>query len=151
MLKLLVQDNSVKFGLAFIKLHLSELCANLKTLEESNSELLKSMDIFRKIENILTNIPGPKGEKVKEKCMYVIEKNGGYKTLKCYYEVMLGKANNNLDTTPTLLNCFKYAPITSADVERSFLLYRYILSNRRFNFNENNLEMYLIINFNSKM
>jgi len=28
------------------------------------------MDIFRKIEDILTNIPGPKGEKIKEK-MYV--------------------------------------------------------------------------------
>lgn len=150
-LKLLVQDNAEKCGLAFIKLHLSKLCTNLKNLEESNSELLKSMDIFRKIEDILTNIPGPKGEKIKEKCMYVIEKNEGYKTLKCYYEVMSGKANVNLDITPTLLNCFKYAPITSVDVERSFSLYKHILSNRRFNFNENNLEMYLIINFNSKM
>ena len=29
-LKQLVQDNAVKCGLAFIKLHLSELCTNLK-------------------------------------------------------------------------------------------------------------------------
>ena len=68
-------SNAVKCGLAFIKLHLSELSINLKKLEESNSELLKSMDIFRKIEDILTNIPGPNGEKIKEKLMYVIEKN----------------------------------------------------------------------------
>jgi len=83
--------------------------------------------------------------------MCVIEKHEGYKTLKCYYEVMSGKANVNLDIMPTLLNCFKYAPITSVDVERSFSLYKHILSNRRFNFNENHLEMYLIISFNSKM
>ena len=63
---------------------------NLKNLEESNSELLKSMDIFRKIDDILTNIPGPNGEKIKEKCMYVIEKNQEYKTLNYYYEVMSG-------------------------------------------------------------
>jgi len=70
------------------------------------------MDIFRKIEDILTNIPGLNGKKIKEKNMYVIEKNEGYKTLKCYYEVMSGKANVNLDIMLiTLLNCFKYAPI----------------------------------------
>ncbi|VVC38586.1 Hypothetical protein CINCED_3A022669 [Cinara cedri] len=66
-LKQLVQHNAVKCGLAFIKLHLSELSINLKHLKESNSELLKSMDIFRKIDDILTNIPGPNGKKIKEK------------------------------------------------------------------------------------
>jgi len=63
------------------------------------------------------------------------------------YEVMSGKKDVNLDITPTLLNCFKYATITIVDVERSFSLYKHILNNRRFNFNENYLEIYLIINF----
>jgi hypothetical protein len=115
-LKHLVQDNAVKCALAFIKLHLPELSMNFKNSEESNSEPLKSMDIFRKIEDILTNIPGPNRKKIKYKCLY-----------------------------------FKYAPITSFNVERSFSLYTHILSNRRFHFYENNLEMYLIINFNSKI
>jgi len=60
------------------------------------------------------------------------------------------KKDVNIDITPTLLNCFKYAPITSVNVERSFSLYKYILSNRSLNFNEHNLEMYLIINVISK-
>ncbi|VVC34378.1 Hypothetical protein CINCED_3A015122 [Cinara cedri] len=38
-LKQLVQNNAVKCGLAFIKLHLSELSMNLKNLLDSNSEL----------------------------------------------------------------------------------------------------------------
>ncbi|VVC38428.1 Ribonuclease H-like domain [Cinara cedri] len=50
-LKQLVQNNAIKCGLAFIKLHFSELSMNLNNWEESNSELLKSMDIFRKIEH----------------------------------------------------------------------------------------------------
>lgn len=149
-LKQLVQNNTVKCDLAFIKLHLSELSINLTNLESSNSELLESMNMFRKIEDILTNIPGPDGKKIKDKFMYVIEKNEGCKTIKSYYEVMSGKKDVNLDITPTLLDSFKYASITSVDVERSFSLYKHILSNRRFNFNEQNLEMYLIINFNSK-
>lgn len=44
-------------------------------------------------------------------CMQVIEKNEGYKTIKSLYEVMPGKKDVNLDITPTLLNCFKYAQI----------------------------------------
>ncbi|VVC29740.1 Hypothetical protein CINCED_3A018557 [Cinara cedri] len=87
-LKQIIQNNAVKCGLAFIKSHLSELSMNLKNVEESNSELLKSMDIFRKIDDILTNIPGPNRKKINEKCMYEIEKNEGYTTLKSYYEVI---------------------------------------------------------------
>ncbi|KAF0770686.1 Uncharacterized protein FWK35_00033978, partial [Aphis craccivora] len=45
---------------------------------------------------------------------------------------------------------FKYEPITSVDVERSFSLYKNILSNRRYNFKEHDLEMYIIINFNTE-
>ncbi|VVC44141.1 Hypothetical protein CINCED_3A005003 [Cinara cedri] len=73
-LKQLVQNNAVKCDLAFKNLHLSELSMSLNNLEESNSELPKSMDIFRKIEDILTNITGINGKKIKEKLMYVIEK-----------------------------------------------------------------------------
>jgi len=46
----------------------------------------------------------------------------------------------NLDTniTPYFFNCFKYVPITSKDVERSFSLYKHILGNRGYNFKEHN-------------
>jgi len=33
---------------------------------------------------------------------------------------MSGKIDVDLDITPTLLNCFKYVPITSVDVEHGF-------------------------------
>jgi len=79
-----------------------------------------------------------------------LKKNEGLKTNKSYYEVMPGKADDNLDIMPTLFNCFEYAPITSVNIEHSFSLYKHILSSRIFDMNEHNLGIYLIINFNSK-
>jgi len=82
---------------------------------------------------------------------YVLDKNDGFKTVKTYFES--GNLNvNNLDIyiTQYFLNCFKYAPITSVDIERSFCIYKYILSNRRHNFKKHNLEICIIIYFNSE-
>jgi len=57
-------------------------------LEALNSELLESMTMFRKIENIFTNIPGPDGKQMKDNFIYVIKKNEKFKIIKSYYEVM---------------------------------------------------------------
>jgi len=57
--------SSIKYGLTFKKLHLFELFNHLTNLEEFNSELLESMNMFRKIEDILTNIPSLNGKKLK--------------------------------------------------------------------------------------
>jgi hypothetical protein len=58
--------------------------------------------------------------------------------------------NIYLDITPIYLNYFKLASITSVNIEHSFSLYNHILSNRGYNFQEHNLEIYIIINFNLK-
>jgi hypothetical protein len=96
----------------------------------------------------LINIPSPNRKIVKDKLKYALEKNEGYKTIKTYPKVITRNQSVNLDITPTFLNYFKYASITSVDVEHTFSLYKHILSNRRYNFQEHDLEMYIIINFN---
>ena len=47
-----------------------------------------------------------------------------------------------------MVDLFKYAPLTSVDMERSFSSLKYVLSDRRHNFKETNLEKYIIVNFN---
>lgn len=66
--------------------------------------------------------------------------------------MVAGTLNINLDIniTPYFLNCVKYAPIISVDVERLFFLYKYILNNRRYNFSEHYLDINIIINLNSE-
>jgi hypothetical protein len=99
----------------------------------------------------MINIPGgPNGKIVEDKLKYVLEKKEGYKTIKTYSEVMAENQNVNLDITPNFLNYFIYVPITSVDVEYTFSLYKHILNNRRYSFQEHNLEMSIIINFNSE-
>lgn len=64
---------------------------------------------------------------------------------------MNGEFSNDLplNFSPTILSSLKYAPVTSVDVERSFSIYKHILSDRRQSFNVNNLEKHVIINVNS--
>ena len=54
------------------------------------------------------------------------------------------------DISPKDLAGFKYAPVTSVDVERSFSSYKHILSDRRQGFNFENLGKILIIYSNSE-
>jgi hypothetical protein len=61
---------------------------------------------------------------------------------------MTGNYNVNLDKRPNFFNYFKYVPITNVDVEDTFSLHKHVLSNRRYNFQEHNLEVYIIINLN---
>jgi hypothetical protein len=63
---------------------------------------------------------------------------------------MAENQNVNFDATPNFLNSSKYAPITNVNVEHIFSFYKLILRNIPYNFQEHNLEMYIIINFNSE-
>jgi len=77
-------NNVVKCKFAFLKLHLSDLTTKLTNLEESISQLLNRLNIFSEIENILINIPGPRGKIIKDKFTYVFDKNDGFKTIKSW-------------------------------------------------------------------
>lgn len=67
--------------MVFLKLHLPEIITKITNLEESNGQLLNSLNIFSAIENILINIPGPYGKMIKNAFTYVLDKNGGFKTV----------------------------------------------------------------------
>jgi hypothetical protein len=60
-------------------------------------------------------------------------------------EVGFGKVN---ELPPDAIGSFKYAPIQSCDVERSFSMYKNVLADNRTNFTPENLEMYLICHCN---
>lgn len=47
------------------------------------------------------------------------------------------------------LTLFKFAPITSCDVERSFSFYKNVLSDHRRSFKPDALKMNLVVHFNS--
>jgi hypothetical protein len=75
----------------------------------------------------------------------------------------LEKLNNNLKKNPDFDRFisknnsleFKlktlYAPLVSVDVERSFSTYKHILSDRRYNLLETNIEKYIVLQFNQSL
>ena len=68
-------------------------------------------------------------------------------------DILCGKEvefdNSELELDASDLTCFKYAPVTSCDVERSFSKYKAIVSDNRRSFKFENLKMHVVIQCNS--
>lgn len=138
--------------MAFIKANLPFIVNIIKSLENKNLSLNDSCELIDKFEQNVNCIPGSSGEILKFKFREIIDKNQGLATLRKINKILRGDSSEHLEIDdPLILSKFKFAPITSVDVERSFSVYKYILNDRRFNFTEENLEKYLIIHCNSEM
>lgn len=60
---------------------------------------------------------------------------------------MIFRGENNISTVihPETLVLFKFAPVTSVEVERSFSVVKNVLSDRRHNLKVENLKKYLVV------
>ncbi|KAL4098928.1 hypothetical protein QTP88_023441 [Uroleucon formosanum] len=142
----IIKDRSTVNELTFISTHLSFLVEIIKKLE--------SFCLISELEEKINIISGPKGATLKTKLNDIFSKNKGLTVLRNINKVLLGEAEVvQLDQNykdPMILSSFKFAPITSVDVERSFSIYKHLLTDRRHSFTEEKLEYHLIINFNNK-
>lgn len=149
-LKAIVQSSSLKNELTFLKANLSFLNSSLTKLEKQGMPLHVSIEIVKFVENQINCIPGPKGAVIKKKYIDVVSKNTGFEFVCNFAKIITGEHNVNVNNySSDLIAFFKYAPISSVDVERSFSVYKHILNSRRYNFTELNLEMYMLVNFNA--
>jgi hypothetical protein len=97
-------------------------------LQEPNIKLKKQTDL---VEEALLKLNGFAKEKL-QKCL---SKNPDYKIF-CY--------NDDFEHRKIT----EFAPIVSVDVERSFSQYKNLLSDNRQRFNQENIRMYHIIQYN---
>lgn len=82
----------------------------------------------------------------------VINANPDYRFLCSVKKVLCGEnVDEEFDLTLSQMCSLKFAPITSCDVERSFSVYKNILTDKRRNLTENNLEMLLVVNCAKKV
>lgn len=114
--------------------------------------LHESFSIIDEMKEKICSIPGSKGETLKTKLNELSNKNKGLEILRKINAILLGEnvQFEDIYQDPTILNCFKYAPTTSVDVERSFSVFKNILTDKRHSFTEEKLEMHMIIHFNNK-
>ena len=63
---------------------------------------------------------------------------------------MLTGGQADLEMEPGIMAAYKFAPMTSVDIERSFSIYKNILQDKRTNFTPENLEKYIICNIEKR-
>jgi hypothetical protein len=108
---------------------------------------------LKNVENNISKIPGNIGKIIQENFQAVIKKNNGYETLKKISACIDG-TNGTLENieqnfSPNDVSLFKYAPVTSIDVERSFSRFKNVLADNRRTFTFENLKKTFVVQCNA--
>ncbi|XP_025407362.1 uncharacterized protein LOC112681313, partial [Sipha flava] len=127
-------------------------------LETRGVLLSKSVDVVNNIQIKHEECNGKIAKLILDKFNKVISKNKGWENIKKINQVLIGETTNDDDLSSSNLNLdnylsMKYAPITSVDVERSFSMYKNILTPNRptlleiGRFSEDSLSKYMVVDF----
>lgn len=139
----------------YIKSNFECLSTAITQLQEQKLSLFDSIQIKEKISDIFKTLQGQHSDSIKTKFDSVLNNNHSYKMICKISEIISGEEKNmtNLglpeDMTLNDFSCFKYAPITSADVERSFSIYTNLLTHNRRSFKLDKIKKFLIVQCNS--
>uniref|UniRef100_A0A2S2PQT6 CGG triplet repeat-binding protein 1 n=1 Tax=Schizaphis graminum TaxID=13262 RepID=A0A2S2PQT6_SCHGA len=147
-----IEQQHIQTQLVFIKSNFSFLPNAITCLEKQGMSLASSISIVEDAKIKLTQINGAQGTAVKTKIETVLGKNEGYKLMVKISNILSGD-RENFEGLPEDLKLndlvyFKYAPITSVDVERSFSIYKNMLTNNRRAFKFDNIRKCLIVQSN---
>jgi hypothetical protein len=138
--------------LVFIHSNYGFLSDTILKLENQGLPIVETIGIIKNVQNKLDNIFCEIGISVHEKFKKVTEKNKGFETIIKINDILTGqgKCFDGLpeDLTVSDLPFFKYAPLTSTDVKRSFSRYKNLLAPNRRAFKFENLKQKLIIQCN---
>ena len=145
--KELLKDKTLVSDLVFIKTHFEILPVSIKKLEGSGLTLTETFDILDEAYEAIKKIPGKKGKSVQTKLDSVLNKNRGEKVLREVVNIINGEQGNiPKGWTASDVACLKYSPVQSVDVERSFSLYKTVLTERREGLTEENLNRMMVCN-----
>jgi hypothetical protein len=100
--------------------------------------------IFHEVFTTLKDTPGQIGEVLRAKIQYVVRNNPDIESISKIGKVLDGENVPNFNLSPNLIAHYKYAPLTSCDVERSFSRYKSVLTDNRRSFIPDNVEKHLI-------
>lgn len=141
------EDSSIKKSIAMITAHFSHIPESIKMLETRGLTLNESIQMMIKIRKLNSELPEIFPRKLKEKFENILQNNPGFEPL-CQINSFINGMGELLPETisSNVAPKFKYCPVTSVDVERSFSNYKNILTDRRHNLTTENLEKYLIVN-----
>ncbi|KAH6923796.1 hypothetical protein HPB50_007117 [Hyalomma asiaticum] len=100
---------------------------SIQELESSSAALTQSVELIWDVQERFATIPnGPVADRVTSKFKAVLDKNPGFYVLKQVSNVLSG-ADSKIpgELRASKVPDYKYAPLTSVDVERSFCAYKH--------------------------
>lgn len=144
--KSLFNEQCIKEQLTYIHSNFGFLPASIAALEKSGSELTHQISVMKSIVNKLKNVNDNIGKLVFKKSEDVLRKNPGYSILCTIADTT---TDYSVDAEPSDTGYFKYAPLVSTDVERTFSMFKTLLADNRKSFSFDNLRKILIVYCNA--
>lgn len=135
----IIEKENLQNDLNYIKDNYSIIQLSIKELQKHNLSLADSLLAFDQVRAVIEEC---NSENLKNKIEQVMERNPDLDTIREYSE----KIEKNEADYQTLF--YKFAPLTSSDVERSFSAYKWILDVKRNRLKLENIEKLMIIYFN---
>jgi len=147
--KLISSNPIFKNNLAFISGNYGYLPEILDILQKRNALLTESFSLLDKTVKSINEVKGHQGEEVSLKMQNILANNKGLEILR---QIALIHAGEYIEThySPKEITAFKYAPLVSCEVERSFSVYKDLLTCKRTNLSNENLKYHMVIACNTK-
>jgi hypothetical protein len=140
-------------NLAYIKAKFCEISKSITGLETVGIQSCDAINIVKQTESELSRVQGEVANKVNAKLQSVLERNPGYSTLCKVSGILCGNeakfGGNEQELSANDLTLFKYTPVMSCDVQRSFSTYKVLLSDNQRSFQFDNFKMHVIIHYNT--
>ena len=123
------------------------MAKTITKLEAAGLTLSESLELLDEAHEKISKIPGKIGKVVQNKLNSVLGNNPGAKVLREISKII----NGDQGELPEFWSAsdaasLKYCPVQSADVERSFSVYKTVLTDQRHNLTEANLQKMMICN-----
>jgi hypothetical protein len=122
-----LKNQEIKQNLSFLKANYKFVSTTIKKLESTGLTLVEAVEIINNFQIAVSRVPGRVGKIVTTKLNEVLSKNTGYKVLENISNIFKGDIVENFEIEVSLVGKFKYAPLTSVDVERSFSHFKNLL------------------------
>ena len=146
--KEILEDDVTRNNVSYISTYFEKIPTAISSLEKNNLELSASLKIFDDISNSLCNLPGTYSSEIKKKFDHVRQNNADLKEIEKLASIFKGEQNVSINLTPSQIMSYRYAPLTSTEVERSFSAYKNFLTDRRHNFKFENIKKFMVIQCN---
>ena len=135
------ESDNVYQDVNLIHAHFSTLSKTIEMLESCGALLHGSLENINRVTSSLNSTPGEIGENIKRKVEMVLNSNPGLNKIQSISQYLCGvRVSLPEKCSESLVPVYKYCPITSVDVERSFSAYKLILTYNRHNLSPENIE-----------